>query len=243
MSATGWRPPQYARPQLWSVYVPGTTANVQSQITDTSGTPLPGGSAATGGTSGQGNTAQTYYFDAVLSSDHFITRRFTDHPVQSGASVTYHSYQMPDRVALDVMFSDSQQSYQDGQYSSSIDAYRKFKALMKTGQLVQLNTRLENYPSMGIEEIRDSDSVVTFGSVHFTIVFKEVIVASLSTQTVSSRPDSSQTSPSGTQQSAPVPQSTTDAHSTGSTSTQPPGNTNPDWSSDGSGYAAPGYAP
>src|ERR1035441_3313258 len=101
MGGTGWRPPQWSKPQLTSVTAQATSASDGTTVT---------------------TKAVTYFFDAVFSVDHYTVRRFTDHPIQSGASVVDHSYQLPDRVIMEVAFSDAMQSYQNGQYSSSIAA-------------------------------------------------------------------------------------------------------------------------
>ena len=130
------------------------------------------------------------------------------------------------------------QSFHNGQYSSSVNAYQTFVTLQKSGQPLQLNTRLQNYTSMGIEDIRASDTNMTAFGARFTIVFKQIIIANLSTQVVSSRPDSSQNTSTGTEQSTGVSSSTTNTHTTMSSgATAPPSapvlpNPNPDWSSD-----------
>ncbi len=184
----------------------------------------------------QGGTTK-YFFDGVRVSDHYFQRVFTKYPVQVGASVTYHSYQMQDRVILEVIWSDTMQSYIDGQYSSSINAAQTFINLMKAGTLMMLSTRLYQYSLMGITDIRISDDVTTNTAVKAAIVFEQLIVAALSTQVVSSRPDQSQTTQTGSQQSTPVPTTTVDSFTSAPVAATPPSapndpNPNPAWNSE-----------
>jgi hypothetical protein len=208
MSGTAFRPTNWSQPQKTSITV------VQSTTTPASGTLTtgPGGDESLPGTLSPitaQQSATTYYFDAVLSADHYTTRRFTDHPIQSGASVVDHSFQMPDRLILEVRFSDAMQSYSVGQYAAaggkSVNAYQTFVSLQKSGAQLQVNTRMQSYPVMGIEEIRASDTNMTVAGAKFTIVLKQIIIANLATTpAVSSRPNQSQSSAAGTLQ----PQST-----------------------------------
>jgi hypothetical protein len=123
---------------------------------------------------------------------------------------------------------------------------------MKSGTLVTLTTRLYQYPTMGIHDIRASDDYRTNNAAKFAIVFEQLIIAGLSNtqvQTVSNRPNTSQDTSNGSQQASSVPPALISSH----TGTQPAAanpddpnqpNPNPSWNSDiNSGYAAPGYTP
>jgi len=209
MGASGWRPPQ------WGVSQPLWSFTVAAPNTVVSG--LPGSS-----TSGQLPTVSsqpqttTYFFDGVMNSEHYTVRVFTKYPIQIGASTTYHSYQMQDRVILQVGFWDTMQSYVNGQYSSSINAYQTFVALQKSGIPGALATRLQQYPTMGIVEIRATDNYLTDSAAKMAIIFEQLIISGQSTTpVVSSRPNQSQTTQSGSQQSTPVPQVLTETYSPG----------------------------
>jgi hypothetical protein len=244
MTASAWRPPQWSQPQLYSVTVTQATSSAvtSADLGTAPGQPvqeqtLPASSGPAGATS----QSTTYYFDAVLSADHYTTRRFTDHPIQSGASVVDHSFQMPDRVILEVGYSDAMQSYQSGQFggpSKSVSAYQQFVKLQKSGAQLQLSTRLQSYPVMGIEEIRASDNYITAHGAKFSVVFKQIIIANLATTPAqSSRLDSSSSTNVGSQNPSPVPSSTTSGYSTTPNAATPASapnnpNPNPDWRSD-----------
>lgn len=243
----GWRPPQWSKPPLWSVTVPGQTTQVSSVITDTSGQTLPGNNSSS--TTQQGSPT-TYFFDVVEASDHYLHREITKHPVQNNSTVTDHSYDWPDRVILRVRYSDAMQSYQQGQYSGgsrSVNAYQKFRDIKKSGQAVQLATHLDTYPMMVIEDVRASDTHMTTFGASFEVVFHQLIVATLSTSpsgtASSARPDSSQNQNAGnlnptTADPATVIQHTTSLSNQGVPPELQP-DTNPQLNSDVSQYIAP----
>src|SRR5208282_4317142 len=158
--------------------------------------------------------------------------------VQNNTSISDHSFNLQDRVVMGVGFSDAMQSYVNGQYSSSVDAFTQFVTLKEQGQNVQLSTGLKQYGVMGIESIRAADTRETSTGVKFVITFIQIIVAQTSTTVVqSSRSDQSQQSSTGAEQSVTVPTSIYDGHSTTFTAATPPSapndpNPNPNWSSD-----------
>ena len=186
-SAGGLRPPQWRNPQLTSI-----TAN------------LPVSGDATGSTQ-----AKTFYFDAVIRADHFQELRSTEHPIQSGASIVDHSYLMPARLILEIGMSDVMASYDPGAYTSgnskSVSAYQQMLDLQELRIPIAVTTRMRNYSNMVIESIRASDDVRSLHGARFALYLKEIIVASVSTNTQSVRPQTSATSTIGTVQPQPVP--------------------------------------
>ena len=235
-----WRPPGWSKPKLTSVTVttPATVTNTSSSISDpTTGTPISGGSAATGGTTKPNTQASstTYFFDSEPAVDHYTRLQITDHPVQSGASITDHAYAVPARVVLEVGMSDAMSSYTQGQYASnaskSVSAYQTFVTLQQGRQPLTLTTHLQTYQNMLIEEIRAADTKETVAGLKMTIVFRQIIIAQVSTQQAqSARPNSSNSTSPGTEQPGTVSPSTVGQHTTPSNSTPAP--TNPNWSSD-----------
>jgi len=57
-----------------------------------------------------------FFFDGVMREDHTFIRKITEHPVQDGANITDHSYQMPDILILDVMMSEAMRSIKPLQF-------------------------------------------------------------------------------------------------------------------------------
>jgi uncharacterized protein with FMN-binding domain len=162
--------------------------------------------------------------------------------VQNNTSITDHSFNLPDRVVMGVGFSDAMQSYVDGQYTSSADAFTTFVNLKERGQQLQLATHLKQYGVMGIESIRAADTVETRYGAKFVITFVQIIVAQTNTTIVqSTRPDSSQQTSTGTEQSVTIPTSIYGDHTTLTPAAIPPSapnspNPNPNWSSDPVGW-------
>jgi len=158
----------------------------------------------------------TYFFDAVIATDHHSASRFTDHPIQSGASVTDHIYELPSRIVLEVVMSDVMDSFVHGQYatnrSKSISAYQAFKAIKKLRTPLKLTTRLETYENVQIEEIHAPDTNLTIAGLRATIVFKQFFLANIATNTVSARPAVSSTTNKGTEQAVAVSQAISAQH-------------------------------
>jgi hypothetical protein len=136
---------------------------------------------------------ENYFFDAVFVTDHSTQRQITSHPVQWGAAITDHSYQEPASVSLQIGMSDVMDSFDSNQYASqslskSVNAYRMFITLQKTGVPVTLNTKLQRYTNMVIANINTSDDARTIYSLKATITFKEILIGETSKVSKSAYP-------------------------------------------------------
>lgn len=188
-------------------------------------------------------TTTTYFFDAVVATDHYLASRFTDHPVQSGASVTDHIYELPPRIVLEILMSDALDSFVHGQYatnqSKSVSAYQTLVAIKKLRTPLVLTTRLATYENVQIEEIRSPDTNATYAGLRVTVVFKQINLATVATNTVSVRPSVTSTTNKGTVQTQTVSAAVSATHAEPvATPTTFPGvstnvaNPNPKWHSD-----------
>ena len=125
----------------------------------------------------------TYVFDAVLKVEHNPTRRITEHPVQTGANITDHSYQLPNHVSFEIGMSDAMDSYLWGQWDNggplakSVVAYQKLVEIQNSGLPVTLQTRLAQYKNMVIENIFAPEDYTTFNSLKCKVHFKEIMTA------------------------------------------------------------------
>lgn len=202
-----YRPARWStKPQQTSITVttsqPSASSRVQSRLS--TGQVLPAevrpGPITT--------TTTTYYFDAAFSIDHHSRNVLTRHPVQSGTSIVDHAYAEPSRVVLEIGMSDAMDSFIHGQYatnaSKSVSAYQTFQALRKSRLPLTVSTRLDTYLNMQIVDIHAPDTNATAAGLKATIVFEQIVVATLSTQVVSARPDASQNTNSGNIQPAAV---------------------------------------
>lgn len=133
-----------------------------------------------------------YFFDAVINTNHNTTRQITEHPVQWGANISDHSYQLPARVEMEIGMSDSMACFDlspaslaggksfnyltPANSTKTKNAYQAFIDLQKLGSPVVLNTRLNRYENMVIESISTSDNYRTQNALKCTIAFKEVFI-------------------------------------------------------------------
>jgi len=138
------------------------------------------------------NIKTYYFFDAVINTNHTTTRQITEHPVQWGANISDHSYQMPARVEMEIGMSDSMACFNlstanllDGRAYNYLtpandtktkNAYQAFIDLQKLGSPIVLNTRLNRYENMVIESIATSDNYRTQNALRCTIAFKEIFI-------------------------------------------------------------------
>ena len=60
-----------------------------------------------------------WYFDAVMRLEHLESQRVTQHPVQTGANITDHSYAQPAQLTLDIGMSDVDPSVEDAGFTKS----------------------------------------------------------------------------------------------------------------------------
>jgi hypothetical protein len=190
--AGAWRPPQWGGQTL--LY----------SLTCTLPSAQPSGSGNPGALQAQA-TAQsptTYFFDAVLGAEHTQELVCTEHPVQVGPAVVDHAYLRPARVVLEVAMSDAMASFKAGQYSSnaskSVSAYQTFLQIQAARTPIVLATRLFSYQNMVIEDVRASDDNRTLRGFRGTLHLRQIISASVSTTSVSVRPNTTDTTNEGT---------------------------------------------
>ena len=131
-------------------------------------------------------------FDAVFSTDHSANATITQHPVQSGASISDHAYMEPDEVSAEVGMTDTAASISGGA-SRSVNAYAQLRALMELREPFTLITRLRTYQNMLITSISAPDDYKTMNALRASIVFQQVNIVSVSTTTVQEMVTSSKT--------------------------------------------------
>jgi hypothetical protein len=176
-SKDGWRPPEWGQSLLPNL----SDSNSYSSLTCVAA-------------QSKNGLYTRYFFDAVISAQHTTRRQITEHPVQWGAAISDHSYQLPALLTLEVGMSDAMSSFNFGQYSpdsgagKSVNAYQTFVELQKTGQPFIVNTHLQRYTNMVIENISITDNNKTTYSAKFSISFKEIFIGITSTVSKSTFP-------------------------------------------------------
>lgn len=129
-----------------------------------------------------------YYFDAFIKENHTGSVRVTEHPVQGGANISDHAYNLPDKLTLEILVSDSVESIVAGQFSGgetkSISAYEVIRKLKEKRALVSVRTRLHYYTNMIIENMTTSDDYKSANSLRCTVSLRQVMMAVVATEYV-----------------------------------------------------------
>lgn len=177
-----------------------------------------------------------YVFDAVIRAEHSRHSVATQHPVQTGAPITDHVFVEPARVVCEIRMSDAMQAFILGQWADyptkSVSAFQKLKSLQLQRLPVQITTRLDSYPQMVIEDVREVEQAESRFGLRASVVFREILSASV---LISSFVSQSTTVPQitgqtvvGQQQSVTVPASIVSQNFTSAASPVPGGG---NWSS------------
>ena len=128
-----------------------------------------------------GEVTVGYYFDAFTKENHVGSVRVTEHPVQGGSNISDHAYNLPDKLTIEVLVSDSVQPIVAGQFASSktksISAYEVIRKLKEKRVLVSVRTRLHYYTNMIIENMSVSDDYKSANSLRCTVSLRQVMMA------------------------------------------------------------------
>jgi hypothetical protein len=132
-----------------------------------------------------------WYFDAVIRTNHRLSQYVTEHPIQSGANISDHSFQLPIEITLEIGMSDVMSSYKETQwgesfspdatetapfYSRSVTAFEKLKEWKDNGISLVVKTRLEEYENFVIKNIDVLDDVATRYGLKAEVTFKQIFV-------------------------------------------------------------------
>lgn len=152
-----------------------------------------------------------YFFDAILRTQHRREVEITKHPVQTGAAISDHAFQMPSYVSFEIGMSDVMDSIIPGQfsgsYTKSVSAYQILKKLQTDRQPLQVVTRLDNYQNMLIQSILIDDSYKTLYGLRALVSLQEIFTADVLTLKISTRPQvTGQTNKGPVQPLQPTPQ-------------------------------------
>lgn len=133
-----------------------------------------------------------YFFDAILRSEHTSSVQITEHPVETGAAITDHSFVKPAQLVMEVGMTDVAKSFIDGQFaggwSRSVQAYKVLLDLQQQRVPFSVLTRLKRYDNMLIETIAVPDDYATRYGLKATVTMREIFVATVKTVKLSARP-------------------------------------------------------
>jgi len=145
-----------------------------------------------------------YFFDGVFKTEHSSKRRLTQHPVQTGANITDHSYQIPMSLTLEVGVSDSMDVYKlswsGNANSKSVNAYQKLRKIQDSGQPLKVITRMCSYENMVIESIAIQEDYKSLYSMKAGISFQQIIIADVAMRKISASKQTTEVNSSATKQ-------------------------------------------
>lgn len=166
-----FRPPQWQKemPQRVLLTFPG-----QKQDAPYSG--------STGSSPALPSTQTQYVFDAVLNAAHDQSLHATQHPVQTGASISDHAYILPATLVLEIGMSDAMDAFSSpstwtGNASKSVSAFQTMVALRNARIPVSVTTRLFSYTNMLIRSVKAAENHKTFGGLRARIEFYQLFMA------------------------------------------------------------------
>lgn len=152
-----------------------------------------------------------WFFDAYLSMEHTSKLRITEHPVQTGASITDHAYLEPRELTIEVGMSDVASSIVPSQFtgswSRSVKAYEVLRELQAQRIPVQVLTRLGLYKNMMIESLSVPEDNKTLYGLRASIQLKEILVAETKLVKVSANPQITDSTNKGSPQAIEVNES------------------------------------
>lgn len=133
-----------------------------------------------------------FFFDAFLKLNHSSKLRITDHPTQTGANISDHSFMEPKELTIEIGMSDSENDIIPGQFSKSwsrsVSAYKILQNLQAQRLPMDIYTRLGLYKNMVVESIDTPEDYKTLNALKATVTFREILVAEVMIVKVSSRP-------------------------------------------------------
>jgi len=199
-----WRPPQWASkgPATFTLTVPADSSALAAH-------------------DAQYNSSSTIYvFDAVMRAQDEQRVIITENPVQTGAAINDHAYALPAKLTIEILMSDSMQSYYHEQFSGdksrSVSAFQTLRSLARDRVIVQVATRMMAYDNMMITSLESEQNHQTLGGGSFFVTFQEIIQASVQVMPAalhtSPRSNTIALTPSGFTPTAPIPDVVANQH-------------------------------
>lgn len=131
-----------------------------------------------------------YFFDGFMNVDYTHELEITSNPVETGSSVSDHSYVKPAEIQMLIRMSDVHQSLVKGQFtggwSRSITAWNVLKKIQSDRIPVLVGTQLGMYYNMLIKTLQVQEDQSTYRGLYVTATLVELPVARVKTVKISS---------------------------------------------------------
>lgn len=152
-----------------------------------------------------------WFFDAFLQNTHTSTLTVTQHPIQTGSSVSDYAFLQPRTLSMNIGMTDVAKSFIPGQFdggsSRSVEAVKVLRQLQQLRIPVQVYTRLGLYQNMLVQNLSAVEDNTTTNAARITVDLQELLVATVTTVKVSSSPAVTSKSKKGQQQPQSTPAS------------------------------------
>ena len=159
-----------------------------------------------------------WYFDAIIRLEHTQIQQITQHPVQTGANITDHSFSLPAQLMLEIGMSDIMDSVEPGQWGTgeygtpkSVVAYQKILEWKNAGEPLTITTRLDTYENMVVGHLTTLDNINTIYGLKSLVTFQQIITVEIKVEASSLRPSVTDKNDVGVQELAPVNKSVMDS--------------------------------
>ena len=142
-----------------------------------------------------------YIFDAYLRVSHSRKLTITQHPVESGAAITDHSFEEPITFELEIGMTDTTLGKIPSQFSGlnllytnssvksrAVKAYDILVGMQKSRQPLEFVCRYGTF-NVVVEEISPEDDYTTKYSLRAQVKLKQIIQAVVSQKIVSANPE------------------------------------------------------
>jgi hypothetical protein len=150
---------------------------------------------------------ELWVFDAVIKLDHNQSQRITQHPVQTGANITDHSFALPAKLTLEIGMSDVMRDYIPNKWGSdtseptkSVAAYKQLLFWKNLGKPLKISTRIDDYVNMVVANLSTPDDVTTGHGLKCLATFQQIFTASVTEKKVSVIPQATGKTDSGIQE-------------------------------------------
>jgi hypothetical protein len=153
-------------------------------------------------------------FDAWLRLQHNTSLTITQHPVESGAAITDHSFSNPTRFSFELGVSSCALPVlpsEVGGASRPIRAYNNLLKKQESRELLRLVTKYNTYENILIESMDAIDDYTTQNVLKVNVNCVKVIIVNTKLVLVSASPQITDTTNKGTVTAKPVPDNITDA--------------------------------
>lgn len=158
-----------------------------------------------------------YVFDATFVAKHSRRLRATERPIQSGFNVADSAVLQQPIVTLEIGMSDTMDEFTAGMWqgnqSKSISAFDTLVRLMDDRVLLTLNTWLKSYQNMLLINVDPTEDKKSRFGLRATLTFKQMLLVTVASTTLSARPNATGSTQLGTQQGSSVPAAITNNNS------------------------------